>query len=102
MRSTLSLILNVPYFEARVTALSCQWLMGPCVVNSINLPDGSSSSSGVVFPHLPIFLCKAEIHSYKPAILDLVFSWLDALVGVRGKMQVFGGKQMCRSLYQYV
>ncbi|RVW41551.1 Beta-carotene isomerase D27, chloroplastic [Vitis vinifera] len=32
---------------ARVTALSCQWLMGPCTVNSVNLPDGSSCSSGV-------------------------------------------------------
>ncbi|KAF9619828.1 hypothetical protein IFM89_009579 [Coptis chinensis] len=27
---------------ARVTALSCQWLMGPCKVNSVDLPDGSS------------------------------------------------------------
>lgn len=32
---------------ARVTALTCQWLMGPCSVNSINLPDGSSSQTGV-------------------------------------------------------
>ncbi|KAK9747611.1 hypothetical protein RND81_02G003000 [Saponaria officinalis] len=32
---------------ARVTALTCQWLMGPCSVNSINLPDGSSCPSGV-------------------------------------------------------
>nr|UXN85563.1 D27 isomerase [Crocus sativus] len=32
---------------ARVTALSCQWLMGSCSVNSINLPDGSSCNSGV-------------------------------------------------------
>ncbi|XP_017239480.1 beta-carotene isomerase D27, chloroplastic isoform X2 [Daucus carota subsp. sativus] len=32
---------------ARVTALSCQWLMGPCTVNSVDLPDGSSLMSGV-------------------------------------------------------
>lgn len=32
---------------ARVTALTCQWLMGPCSVNSINLPDGSSTQTGV-------------------------------------------------------
>ncbi|XP_057966712.1 beta-carotene isomerase D27, chloroplastic isoform X2 [Malania oleifera] len=32
---------------ARVTAVSCQWLMGPCTVNSVDLPDGSSCSSGV-------------------------------------------------------
>ncbi|CAI8603694.1 unnamed protein product [Vicia faba] len=32
---------------ARVTALTCQWLMGPCKVNSVDLPDGSSSNSGV-------------------------------------------------------
>lgn len=32
---------------ARVTALSCKWLMGPCEVNSVPLPDGSSLMSGV-------------------------------------------------------
>ncbi|KAJ6823947.1 beta-carotene isomerase D27, chloroplastic [Iris pallida] len=32
---------------ARATALSCQWLMGPCSVNSVSLPDGSSCNSGV-------------------------------------------------------
>ncbi|XP_075483848.1 beta-carotene isomerase D27, chloroplastic isoform X3 [Primulina tabacum] len=32
---------------ARVTAISCQWLMGPCTVNSVDLPDKSSWSSGV-------------------------------------------------------
>lgn len=32
---------------ARVTAITCQWLMGPCQVNTINLPDGSSCASGV-------------------------------------------------------
>ncbi|KAM3373631.1 beta-carotene isomerase D27, chloroplastic isoform X1 [Capsicum galapagoense] len=32
---------------ARVTALSCQWLMGPCSVNSVDLPNGSSLMSGV-------------------------------------------------------
>ncbi|CAA2999860.1 Hypothetical predicted protein [Olea europaea subsp. europaea] len=32
---------------ARVTAVSCQWLMGPCTVNTVNLPNGSSLSSGV-------------------------------------------------------
>lgn len=33
---------------ARVTALSCQWLMGPCAVNNVDLPDGSSLRSGVM------------------------------------------------------
>ncbi|KAJ4727821.1 beta-carotene isomerase D27, chloroplastic [Melia azedarach] len=32
---------------ARVTALTCQWLMGPCTVNSMDLPDGNSCQSGV-------------------------------------------------------
>ncbi|XP_039128585.1 beta-carotene isomerase D27, chloroplastic isoform X3 [Dioscorea cayenensis subsp. rotundata] len=32
---------------ARATAISCQWLMGTCSVNSVDLPDGSSCSSGV-------------------------------------------------------
>ncbi|KAF7804935.1 beta-carotene isomerase D27, chloroplastic-like [Senna tora] len=32
---------------ARVTALTCQWLMGPCKVNTVNLPNGTSWSSGV-------------------------------------------------------
>ncbi|MED6166253.1 hypothetical protein PIB30_107348 [Stylosanthes scabra] len=32
---------------ARATALTCQWLMGPCKVNSVELPDGTSCSSGV-------------------------------------------------------
>ncbi|XAR58370.1 Beta-carotene isomerase [Bertholletia excelsa] len=32
---------------ARVTVLSCQWLMGCCTVNSVELPDGSSWESGV-------------------------------------------------------
>ncbi|KAK9748428.1 hypothetical protein RND81_02G056800 [Saponaria officinalis] len=31
---------------ARVTALTCQWLMGPFSVNTIDLPDGSSCPSG--------------------------------------------------------
>ncbi|OVA02519.1 protein of unknown function DUF4033 [Macleaya cordata] len=33
---------------ARVTAISCQWLMGRCTVNSVDLPDGSSWRSGVL------------------------------------------------------
>ncbi|PIA32776.1 hypothetical protein AQUCO_04300010v1 [Aquilegia coerulea] len=33
---------------ARVTALSCQWLMGSCKVNSIVLPDGSTWKTGVM------------------------------------------------------
>ncbi|XP_074581758.1 beta-carotene isomerase D27, chloroplastic isoform X1 [Curcuma longa] len=32
---------------ARATAILCQWLMGQCSVNSIDLADGSSCSSGV-------------------------------------------------------
>ncbi|KMT09978.1 hypothetical protein BVRB_5g121940 [Beta vulgaris subsp. vulgaris] len=33
---------------ARVTVFTCQWLMGPCSINSIKLPDGSSCQSGVL------------------------------------------------------
>ncbi|XP_035844506.1 beta-carotene isomerase D27, chloroplastic isoform X2 [Helianthus annuus] len=33
--------------HGRVTALSCQWLMGTCIVNNVDLPDGSSLPSGV-------------------------------------------------------
>ncbi|ONI14823.1 hypothetical protein PRUPE_3G010800 [Prunus persica] len=32
---------------ARVTAITCEWLMGPCTVNSVDLPDGTSWNSGV-------------------------------------------------------
>ncbi|EYU46818.1 hypothetical protein ABFS82_04G006900 [Erythranthe guttata] len=32
---------------ARVTALSCQWLMGKCIVNSVDMPNGSTWTSGV-------------------------------------------------------
>ncbi|KAL8527198.1 hypothetical protein ACS0TY_005176 [Phlomoides rotata] len=32
---------------ARVTTVSCQWLMGTCSVNYVELPNGSSWSSGV-------------------------------------------------------
>ncbi|KAG9457853.1 hypothetical protein H6P81_002361 [Aristolochia fimbriata] len=32
---------------ARVTAITCQWLMGTCSVNTIELPNGSSWQSGV-------------------------------------------------------
>ncbi|KAK9084355.1 hypothetical protein Scep_030826 [Stephania cephalantha] len=32
---------------ARVTALTCQWLMGRCTANSVDFPDGSSWASGV-------------------------------------------------------
>ncbi|KAK4751099.1 hypothetical protein SAY87_004581 [Trapa incisa] len=32
---------------ARVTALTCQWLMGTCKINSVDLPDGTSCESGV-------------------------------------------------------
>ncbi|XP_054803832.1 beta-carotene isomerase D27, chloroplastic isoform X2 [Prosopis cineraria] len=32
---------------ARVTALTCQWLMGPCKINSVDLDNGGSCSSGV-------------------------------------------------------
>ncbi|XP_021770054.1 beta-carotene isomerase D27, chloroplastic-like isoform X1 [Chenopodium quinoa] len=33
---------------ARVTILTCQWLMGPCSINTIELRDGSSCQSGVL------------------------------------------------------
>lgn len=32
---------------ARVTVITCQWLMGPCKVNTIELPNGESWESGV-------------------------------------------------------
>ncbi|KAL2934961.1 Beta-carotene isomerase D27 chloroplastic [Bienertia sinuspersici] len=35
-------------YDARVTVITCQWLMGPCSVNSIELRDGSSCQSGVL------------------------------------------------------
>ncbi|GMN52289.1 hypothetical protein TIFTF001_021433 [Ficus carica] len=41
---------------ARVTAITCQWLMGRCSVNSVDLPDGTSCASGFKFgvhPSLP-------------------------------------------------
>ncbi|XP_011042274.1 PREDICTED: beta-carotene isomerase D27, chloroplastic isoform X2 [Populus euphratica] len=34
-------------FSSRVTVITCQWLMGICKVNSVDLPDGSSWESGV-------------------------------------------------------
>jgi len=34
--------------EARVTVLTCQWLMGPSKVNIIDLPNGESWDSGVM------------------------------------------------------
>jgi len=45
-----AILINSSYFvfEARATALSCQWLMGPCSVNSVDLPDGYSCTSGVL------------------------------------------------------
>ncbi|WCJ22334.1 Beta-carotene isomerase D27 chloroplastic [Euphorbia peplus] len=33
---------------ARVTAITCQWLMGRCTVNSVDLPDGTSCETGVL------------------------------------------------------
>ncbi|EPS57899.1 hypothetical protein M569_16918, partial [Genlisea aurea] len=33
--------------SARVTAASCQWLMGTCSVNPVDISEGSSWSSGV-------------------------------------------------------
>ncbi|KAJ0250107.1 Beta-carotene isomerase D27 [Hirschfeldia incana] len=32
---------------ARVTVVTCQWLMGPCKVNTIDLPNGETWESGV-------------------------------------------------------
>ncbi|KAI9169829.1 hypothetical protein LWI28_018261 [Acer negundo] len=34
--------------HARVTALTCQWLMGKCEVNYMDLPDGNSCQSGLI------------------------------------------------------
>eukprot|EP00897_Mesotaenium_endlicherianum_P000164 jgi/Mesen1/10148/ME000076S09656 len=33
---------------ARVTQATCQWLMGPCKVNEVDLPDGSRMATGVL------------------------------------------------------
>uniref|UniRef100_A0A803LF33 Uncharacterized protein n=1 Tax=Chenopodium quinoa TaxID=63459 RepID=A0A803LF33_CHEQI len=38
---------------ARVTILTCQWLMGPCSINTIELRDGSSCQSGFKFGVTP-------------------------------------------------
>lgn len=46
--------------EARVTAVSCQWLMGTCSVNSVDLPNGATWSSGVMFQILVYNICIAE------------------------------------------
>uniref|UniRef100_A0A1J3GVE6 Beta-carotene isomerase D27, chloroplastic n=1 Tax=Noccaea caerulescens TaxID=107243 RepID=A0A1J3GVE6_NOCCA len=35
------------FMVARVTVLTCQWLMGPCKVNIVDLPNGESWDSGV-------------------------------------------------------
>ncbi|KAJ6710610.1 BETA-CAROTENE ISOMERASE D27 [Salix koriyanagi] len=40
---------------ARVTVITCQWLMGVCKVNSVDLPDGSSWESGVLCRKMQIF-----------------------------------------------
>ncbi|XP_044492968.1 uncharacterized protein LOC123216577 isoform X2 [Mangifera indica] len=48
--------------EARVTALTCQWLMGPCVGNSVYLHDGTTSTcqSRVLVGKMQVFIdtCK--------------------------------------------
>ncbi|CAF2117079.1 BnaCnng08800D [Brassica napus] len=36
------------HVEARVTVLTCQWLMGPCKVNTIDLPNGEAWENGVL------------------------------------------------------
>ena len=36
------------HVEARVTVLTCQWLMGPCKVNTIDLPNGEAWENGVM------------------------------------------------------
>uniref|UniRef100_A0A2C9U5Y4 Uncharacterized protein n=1 Tax=Manihot esculenta TaxID=3983 RepID=A0A2C9U5Y4_MANES len=43
---------------ARVTALTCQWLMGICTVNSVDLPDGTSCESGVIIQFFLLILWK--------------------------------------------
>ncbi|GFQ01554.1 beta-carotene isomerase d27 chloroplastic [Phtheirospermum japonicum] len=54
---------------ARVTAISCQWLMGTCAVNSVDLPSGSSWSSGVFVEkckYLEESKCVGVCHQYLP------------------------------------
>ena len=88
-------------WEARATALSCQWLMGRCSVNSVTLPDGKSWSSGVsICSNLstPVWLFSLLRLWLKSCFWS---SWLQS-PGVHWEMQVFEGEQMPWYLYQHV
>ncbi|KAH0866664.1 hypothetical protein HID58_083875, partial [Brassica napus] len=67
------------HVEARVSVLTCQWLMGPCKVNTIDLPNGEAWENGVM-----ILLIEVGIQ-----------------VGSCGEMSVSRGEQMCGSMHQY-
>ncbi|KAF3629996.1 putative peptidyl-prolyl cis-trans isomerase CYP21-3, mitochondrial-like [Capsicum annuum] len=53
---------------ARVTALSCQWLMGPCSVNSVDLPNGSSLMSGCD---------KGGFQAQASRLLNMKWNWIE-------------------------
>ena len=46
--SELNVLFYFAHIEARVTVITCQWLMGPCKVNTIDLPNGEAWESGVI------------------------------------------------------
>ena len=86
-------------WEARATALSCQWLMGTCSVNSITLPNGKSWSSGVSICSNFVwffFFAKTLVE-----INHVWFSWWQS-PGVHWEMQVSGREQMPWYLHQHV
>lgn len=69
--------------------------MGTCTVNSVEIPDGSSWPSGVKLSIL------APVHIVV-LILLLFVETSSTFVGICGEMQVLGGEQMCRRVYQYL
>lgn len=38
---------NIPLCAAQVTLATCQWLMGRCTINEVELADGTTLASGV-------------------------------------------------------
>lgn len=92
--------------QARVTALTCQWLMGKCTVNSVDLPDGASCQSGVIrSTPLPVSKAMKSVSKSSGPEMGAVDPHYDAMIcntGLCGEMQVFGGEQVRRDLRQYL
>lgn len=61
------------FSEARVTVLTCQWLMGTCTVNSVDLLDGTICESGVILLHIDPTFFSCNIRKYyvlKPGFIN--------------------------------